>query len=92
MKKVVLTMGLIAFLFAGGITVETVSASSTNKIVQDDPPKKAEKKSEKSCADYSKSHKCCSSKSAECKDKEGVKTASATTNSKETKKASPDKK
>ncbi|MCB0805361.1 MAG: hypothetical protein KDC05_06140 [Bacteroidales bacterium] len=94
MKKVVLTLGLVAFLFAGGITLETVNAGQSDQVVQDDPPKATSKKS-KSCGDYSKSDKCCASKSAksECKDKEEVKTASvSTTNSEETKKASPDKK
>ena len=97
MKKVVLALGLVAFLFAGGVAIESVNANQTDKVVYDDPPK-AEKKSSKSCADYTKASKCCASKSAEmgktdCKDKEEVKTASVTaTNSQETKEASPDKK
>jgi len=96
MKKVLLAVGVIAFLFAGSISVLTVQANTSDKVVYDDPPKaeKKEAKEHKSCADYSKSSKCCSSKSAKascCSDKD-TKTTSATTTTKETKKDSPDKK
>ncbi|MCB2219730.1 MAG: hypothetical protein KQI35_04980 [Bacteroidetes bacterium] len=97
MKKVFLAAGIIAFLIAGAVTVPSANANTTDKVVYDDPPK-AEKKSSKSCADYSKSSKCCASKSAsaskgECSDTKETKTASATTTTKSTtKKDSPDKK
>lgn len=102
MKKVFLAAGLIAFLFAGAVSIETVNANTNtnDKVVYDDPPKaeKKEAKSSKSCASYSKSSKCCASKSMsaskdECSDKKDTKTASATTATKSTtKKDSPDKK
>jgi len=98
MKKVFLALGIFTFLLVGVISVDTVVASDNDNVVYDDPPK-ADKKSSKSCADYSKSS-CCSSKTkdvgskGECKDKEEAKTTTATTTtaSAETKKASPDKK
>jgi hypothetical protein len=94
MKKVFLTLGIFAFLLGGVVAVETVGSIQVDKVVYDDPPK-AEKKSDKGCADYSaKSSKCCASKSAavgktDCADTKETKTASVTT---ETKKDSPDKK
>lgn len=97
MKKVFLALGLFTFLLVGVISVDTAVASDTDNVVYDDPPK-ADKKSEKSCADYSKS-KCCSSKTAskECSDKDAEKSAKATTTTTttattSTKKSSPDKK
>lgn len=97
MKKVILALGIMTFLLVGIVSIDTVVANDTDNVVYDDPPK-ADKKSKKSCADYSKS-KCCSSKSADmgkkdCKDKEEAKatTTTTTTASTETKKSSPDKK
>lgn len=100
MKKVFLALGLFAFILAGVTTVNTAVASDNDNVVYDDPPK-AEKKSSKSCADYSKGS-CCSSKSAskgtaECNDKEAksaksTTAATTTTETKTTKKSSPDKK
>ena len=101
MKKVFLALGLIAFMMTGVLSINTVMASDTDNVVYDDPPK-ADKKSSKSCADYTKSS-CCSSKSAdlgskECSDKEATKSAKATTTTTtttttaSTKKSSPDKK
>jgi len=100
MKKVVIALGVFAFLLAGMITVDTAKANDKDKVVYDDPPK-AEKKSTKSCADYKSS--CCSSKSASasesCNHKEAGKaekasteTKAPTTTSASTKKSSPDKK
>ncbi|MCD4694898.1 MAG: hypothetical protein K8S16_01560 [Bacteroidales bacterium] len=99
MKKVVLALGLFAFLFAGIVTVDTAVANDTDKVVYDDPPK-ASKKSSKSCSEFGPNKsKCCSSKKADlgskedCKvTKEDTKTTSATTKSTTTKKDSPDKK
>jgi len=91
MKKLVLAIGLVAFLMSGVIAVNAVSVTPNDNIVTDDPPK-AKKKS---CADYGSKSKCCSSKSAsksDCKDKEGTKTTTSTTTTEETKKTSPDKK
>jgi hypothetical protein len=94
MKKVFLTIGIFAFLLGGVVAVETVSSNQVDKVVYDDPPK-AEKKSDKGCADYgAKSTKCCASKSAavgksDCGDTKETKTASVTT---DTQKDSPDKK
>ena len=100
MKKVFLAVGLIAFLIAGTVSIQSVNAITTDKDVYDDPPK-AEKKESKSCASYSKSSKCCSSKSAsasksECSDSKETKTTSTATSTSTTtsttKKDSPDKK
>jgi hypothetical protein len=96
MKKVFLTLGIFAFLLGGVVAIETVSVNQVDKVVYDDPPK-AEKKSDKGCADLGmKSSGCCASKSAsaavgksDCGDKKETKTASVTT---DTKKDSPDKK
>lgn len=91
MKKLVLAIGLVAFLVGGIVTVQAMTSKAPNdKVITDDPPK-AKKKS---CTDYGSKKSCCSSKASchdktECKDKEGTK---ATSTTKETKKSSPDKK
>lgn len=95
MKKLVLAIGLVAFLMGGVFATNAVSLSLTpnSKVVTDDPPK-AKKKS---CAEMGSKSSCCDSKSkgkSECKDKEGATSTKATTTetTTETKKSSPDKK
>jgi uncharacterized protein YxeA len=90
MKKVLFAIGIVAFLFVGAITVETVVANQEDSYVYDDPPKKDVKK-KKCCSHGDFTGKKCDSKSAhynkkECKDTEDTKATN------ETKKEDPDKK
>ena len=99
MKKVFLALGLITFLLIGVVSIDTVIANDTDTVVCDDPPK-ADKKSKKSCSDFhGKKGKCCSSKKSadlgkkeDCKDKGETKSTKTTTDTKDSKKESPDKK
>ena len=89
MKKVLLTLTIVAFVMAGAVSINTVTANTTDSSVYDDPPKK-ETKSKKSCADMKSGKSCCSKSAAKsCDDKKDTKTTSTST---ETKKESPDKK
>lgn len=88
MKKVLLTLTIVAFVMAGAVSINTVTANTIDSSVFDDPPKK-EKKSKKSCTDMKSGKSCCSKKAAKsCKDGD----TKSTSTTKETTKESPDKK